>query len=93
MAIKAPGTGNRTDAEIFAEARVVLDRRAGVPGTVHVHVSQGTATLTGTVRKASERIEAEDAVRQVTGVREVRNDLGVVEPVSAEGFEPPDNRE
>ena len=82
----------RTDAEIFAEARSALDRCANVPATVRIHVDKGSAILTGTVRLPSERSEAESAVRQVKGIRRLMNDITVSQVVSAEGFEPPDER-
>jgi osmotically-inducible protein OsmY len=93
MAREAPRKAQRSDAEIFGDARLALDRRSTVPGTVHVHVSQGTARLTGTVRRASERADAEDALRHVTGLRGILNDISVMQTVSAEGFETPDDRD
>ena len=83
-------TTRRTDAEIFAEARNALDCRPSIPGTVHVHVDDGVATLTGNVRLASERAEAEDVVRHVRGVQRVVNEITVPQLPSKEGFEPPD---
>ena len=62
---------HRNDAEIFAGARLALDNQPGVPGTVHVHVDDGVATLTGTVRRFSERSTAEQVVRHIDGVRRV----------------------
>jgi osmotically-inducible protein OsmY len=66
-----------------------LELRPNVPGTVRVHVDRGIATLTGSVRLPSERVEAEEAVRHVDGVRRVVNSITVAQRVSAEGFEPP----
>jgi osmotically-inducible protein OsmY len=83
---------NRSDAEIFAEVRHALDQRPTVPATVRVHIDHGLATLTGTVRQASERSEAEDVVRHIAGVRKVQNDIVVGQPPSATGFEAPDER-
>lgn len=80
----------RTDAELFAEAREALDRRPTIPETVRVHVDRGIATLTGTVRVMSECAEAEDVVRQVSGIERVVNDISVAQRPSDEGFEPPD---
>lgn len=65
------GAPHRSDAEIFAEARFALDNQPTLPGTVHVHVDDGIATLTGTVRRPAERTTAEHAVRHVDGVRRV----------------------
>jgi osmotically-inducible protein OsmY len=80
----------RTDADIFVEARGALDRCANVPATVRVHVDNGCATLTGSVRLPSERSEAEDAVRRVKGIHRFVNHITVSQVVSAEGFEPPE---
>ena len=80
----------RTDADVFGAARRALDLRPGVPAAVRVHVDDGVATLTGTVRLPSERAEAEDALRQVAGVRRIVNEIAVTHVPSAEGFEPPD---
>jgi osmotically-inducible protein OsmY len=83
-------TGSRgNDAELFAKVRKALDGRPSIPATVRVHVDSGTATLTGTVRLASERAEAEDVVRHVPGVQRVIDEIAVATPPSAEGFEPP----
>ena len=80
---------NRSDAEIFVEARHALDQRPTIPATVRVHIDHGHATLTGSVHLASERSEAEDVVRHIAGVRNVRNDIVVAQPPSAAGFEAP----
>lgn len=82
--------GQRSDAEIFADARLALDRQPNVPSTVRIHVEHGNATLTGSVRRVAERNEAEDAVRGVPGVVRVVNDITVARMPSAEGFEAPD---
>ena len=84
---------NRSDPEIFAEARHALDQRPDVPATVRLHVDHGVATLTGTVRRAFERSEAADVVRHIAGVRDVVNDIVVSQPPSAAGFEAPDEHD
>ena len=80
---------HREDADVFADARMALDRCLNVPETVHVHVSGGTATLTGTVRIASQALEAETAVGRIRGVRDVINEIVVTQPASATGDEAP----
>jgi osmotically-inducible protein OsmY len=88
---RAATTGaRRTDTEIFAQARKSLDERPSIPATVRVHIDNGTAWLTGTVRLTSQRVEAEDVVRQVPGVQHIVNKIAVAQPASPEGFEPPD---
>ena len=82
----------RSDAEIFVEARHALDQRRTVPTTVRVHVDHGVATLTGSVRLAVQRSEAEDVVQHIAGVQRIVNDIVVGQPPSAAGFEAPDER-
>lgn len=84
---------HRTDAEIFTEARQALDRQPSIPATVRVHVEHRTAWLTGMVLLAAERMEAEDIVRHVPGVERVVNQIVIAAPRSAEGFEPPDEKD
>ena len=84
-----PAAAPRTDTDIFAVARKTLDDSPSIPATVRVHVDDGTAWLTGTVRLASERVAAGDLVRRVPGVRRLVNKLVVTRTVSLEGFEPP----
>jgi osmotically-inducible protein OsmY len=79
----------RTDTDIFAEARKALDERPSIPATVRVHIEDGVVWLTGLVRRAAERTEAEGVVRRISGVRRIVNEITVARPVSAEGFEPP----
>ena len=80
----------RSDTEIFAEARKTLDERPSIPATVRVHIADGVAWLTGMARRAAERAEAENVVRQVRGVESVVNKITVAELPNAEGFEPPE---
>lgn len=86
----AAGASSRTDAEIFGEARHALDGDPAVPATVRLHVDDGVAILTGTVRLASERTAAENAVRAVAGIRRLVNEIGVAAMPNPEGFEPPE---
>ena len=90
MSSTAAHPHQRPDPEIFAEARLALDRSPGVPATVHIHVDKGTATLTGSVRFPAERAQAEDAVRNVKGIQRLLNNITVSQVISAEGFEPPE---
>ena len=82
----------RNDGDIFGEARVALDRRLDIPSTVHVHVRNGVATLTGTVHLPREQLLAAETVRRVKGVRRVVNQITLANPINAEGLEPPDTR-
>ena len=82
----------RNDGDVFGEARVALDRRPDIPGTVHVHVANGVATLTGTVRLPGEQLRAAETVGRVKGVRRVVNQMTLARAIDARGFEPPDTR-
>jgi osmotically-inducible protein OsmY len=68
---------NRSDTDIFAEARRALDDTPTVPATVRVHIDDGLAWLTGLTRRWSERMEAERVVSDVPGVRQVINKITV----------------
>jgi osmotically-inducible protein OsmY len=93
MARTAEVGARRADADVFALARKALDERPSIPATVRVHIDDGTAWLTGMVRRTSERTEAEDVVRQVPGVQHVVNTVTVAQAPSADGFEPPDGEQ
>ena len=90
MARSAETRPCQTDAEILAHAWRALDQRPSIPTTVRVHIDDGLAWLTGTVRRMSERIDAETIVREVPGVQRVVNRIAVSQPPSDEGFEPPE---
>ena len=80
---------HREDADVFADARIALDRCPNVPETVHAHVTNGTVRLTGTARLSSQALEAETAVGRVKGVRQLINEIVVTEPAKASGYEAP----
>jgi osmotically-inducible protein OsmY len=82
----------RNDGDVFGAARVALDRRLDIPSTVHVHVRNGVATLTGTVHLPSDQLLASETVRRVKGVRRVVNQMTLANPINAKGLEPPDRR-
>lgn len=83
-------THRRSDVEVFSAARKALDDHPGVPQGVRVHVDRGTVTLTGSVRWSQERLEAEDIVRRVDGVRRVVNNIIAAHTANQQGFEAPD---
>jgi osmotically-inducible protein OsmY len=80
----------RTDPEIFVDARSALDGRPGIPAGVRIHVDDGVVTLTGPVRWPAESAEAEETARKVAGVRRVVNNITVAQVPNAEGFEAPE---
>jgi len=77
----------RSDADVFAAARQRLDNCPTVPGTVRVHVEDGTVTLTGSVQHPSHRADAEHTVRPVIGTRHLVNKIIVMGPPRAEDFD------
>lgn len=78
-------TFERTDLDIWADARNALDQRPDISATVRVHVNAGIATLTGCVRLALDVAEAEHAVQRVLGVRGVVNHISVARAPSQPG--------
>jgi len=68
----------RSDAEVRQEAVETLTRDVRVDAShVEVHVANGVVTLRGFVGTSFERRVAEDIVRRVKGVRDLRNELQI----------------
>jgi hyperosmotically inducible protein len=79
----AVGVGNAaaasSDAWITTKAKMALLTTEGVSGTaVNVDTLNGLVTLHGTVASDGEKAKAEAAVREIDGVKNVRNLLQVV---------------
>ena len=91
MARTTATSTHRDDTELFGAARTALDRHPGVPPTIHVHVENGIATLTGTARRVSERTVAVNVVRHVRGVIYVVNKVVVTQDTHQQDDEPPPN--
>lgn len=89
-AVRIAGTCG-TDAWVFADARKALDDSPTVPGTVRVHVDDGTVTLTGSVQRPSQRADAEHVVGPVIGDRRLVNNI-IIMPPATKGFDAPDDR-
>jgi osmotically-inducible protein OsmY len=78
IAVKLPGTPGRTDTEIAHAVREAFEWDVFVPeGRVKSTVSGGVVTLKGDVGTWTEREDAERAVRNLSGVRGVINQLEV----------------
>jgi osmotically-inducible protein OsmY len=72
------GAPHRADARTEAAVLNALIANGMLPAeTMHVHVSDGTVTLSGRVDFPYQRDEAEEMAKAVPGVSEVRNDLSV----------------
>lgn len=67
-----------TDTDIAAAAALALEVGHGIPDTVQVAVHKGHVTLTGRVDWLHQKQQAEAAVRAVSGVRTVLNDIELV---------------
>ena len=89
MTSKRIQAATTSGAVVFGKARKALDECETVPGTVRVHVENGTVTLTGSVDRLAQRTDAERAVRPVIGNRRLVNKItvgnlpGVEEPALA----------
>jgi len=86
LQVKVPGIGARTDTEIARAVREALEWDAFVPDEkITSTVSLGIVTLEGLVQTWTQRADAERAVRGLTGVRGVINQIAVsakpVDPV------------
>jgi osmotically-inducible protein OsmY len=78
LEVRLPNHQRRADDEIAERAVRILEWNVEVPaGRIHVMVSHGDVTLTGTVDHYFQRYAAENAVRQLSGVRSVINMLTV----------------
>ena len=67
----------RSDSQIEQAAAAVLRWDARVPDSVHVNVTDGVLRLDGVVERFSDREAAEEAVRNLTGLRDLVNEIRV----------------
>lgn len=82
--VRLPNHQQRADDEIAERAVRILDWDIEIPDDrIHVTVSHGEVTLTGTVDRYFQRHAAENAVRRLSGVRSVVNRLTVSHPAGA----------
>lgn len=78
MQVRVPGIGARGDGEIAHAVRLALEWDAFVPDErITSTVSMGIVTLEGSVDTWAQRADAERAVRGLSGVRGVINQLSV----------------
>jgi osmotically-inducible protein OsmY len=79
--VKIPGGLGRSDTEIAHAVRNALEWDVFVPDKdIQSTASNGWVTLTGTVETVSEREDAARAVRNLTGVSGVENQITVRQP-------------
>jgi len=74
------GAHERTDTDIARDAMHRLRNSLSVPETVQAVVCDGYITLDGTVAWLHQRAAAETAVKYVTGVKGVSNDIKIIQP-------------
>ena len=77
LEVRPPGTAPRADAHIAQTARCALAWDARVPAGIGVQVTDGTLRLFGTVERFAQREAAEEAVRNLIGVRDVSNEIRI----------------
>lgn len=70
-----------SDAQLGLEARARLFEGLGI-SNLSVLVSQGVATVDGTVRSEADRRRAEELVREVRGIESVVNELNVADELT-----------
>src|SRR6266545_5446209 len=76
--VKVPGTLGRTDTEIAQAVRRALEWDVFVPNEkITSTVTDGWVTLAGQVERSSQREDAERAIRNLTGVKVVVNNITV----------------
>ena len=81
IVVKMPGTGGRTDTEVAQAVRNALVWDVFVPDTrIQSTVSDGIVTLKGDVDSWIQRDDADRVVRNLAGVRGLRNDIIVKPP-------------
>jgi osmotically-inducible protein OsmY len=85
LEVTLPGTHFRPDAEIATAVVNALGWHVWVPDTVHATIENGRVTLTGVANWEFERKAAHEAVRYLTGVQDVSNNIALTtgaEPIA-----------
>jgi osmotically-inducible protein OsmY len=81
--VRLPGSAERTDLDLAQAVLNALRWDAGIPaGKIDVTVSQGWVTLKGEVEYGFQKIDAEKAIRHVSGIRGITNLINVKPHVS-----------
>jgi hypothetical protein len=84
LEVVLPPEDYRDDAMLTAAANNALAASATVPEGVEATANNGNLTLAGAVKFPSQRAAAESAVSRLTGVRNVRDEIGFVFDVDPE---------
>lgn len=77
LEVVLPRGDYRDDPKLTTAANNALTGDVTVPDGVEAAARNGNLTLTGTVAYGSERAAAERAVAGLTGVRNIRNEIGI----------------
>jgi osmotically-inducible protein OsmY len=77
LEVVLPPADERDDAKLTTEANNALGLNLTVPDTVEASAHSGNVTLTGTVRYGYQRVAAEATVANLTGVRNLRDDIEI----------------
>jgi len=83
LTVKVLGEHKRTDSEIAAATLAALTWNVSVPSTVIANVQHGAVTLEGKVTWNYEREAAEHAIRHLTGVVAVYNNITLKPNITA----------
>jgi osmotically-inducible protein OsmY len=84
LEVVLPPEDHRDDAMLTTAANSALAASATVPEGVQATADHGNLTLTGAVKYPSQRAAAESAVSGLTGVRNVKDEIGLVFDVDPE---------
>jgi osmotically-inducible protein OsmY len=77
LEVVLPAEDYRDDATLTTTANDALTLNVAVPDGMEATAKDGNITLTGTVSYGTERTAAEQAVTYLTGVRNVKDDIGI----------------
>ena len=77
--LRVRGADERTDTDIARDAMHRLRNSLAVPETIQAVVCDGYITLDGTVAWLHQRAAAETAVKYITGVKGVSNDIKIIQ--------------
>jgi len=77
LEVSPPLADQREDDHVLSAARGALEWDARVPKGIDAQVTDGVLRLHGTVDRFAQRDAAEDAVRNILGVRDVVNEIRV----------------
>ncbi|BBX82953.1 BON domain-containing protein [Mycolicibacterium aubagnense] len=77
LRVEVLGTHVRNDTDIAAAAATVLQSHSDLPDTIEATVRDGIVTLTGKVDWHFQRAAAANAVKNIRGVKNVRNNMDI----------------